>query len=397
MAEIVAAAAAVHAPQLLSRPPHENLAKLDASTDALRAFGKVLDETGPDAVILIGLDHLETFWLEAVPTFTLVVSQEADMRYMGRQKRLPVATDLAVGLLKGLIRRDFDLTYSQEAVLGHAFLTPAQYILEDRRIPIVPLLVNCYLPPLPSPRRCYALGQAMAEVLAERHERVAVIASGGMSHYPGTSKYFAPNVTFDEWIIEETRVGRYERLLGMTPEQLDEVGENELLTWFVLLGMLGGTPGSLLTYQATSHHGHGVLQFVPPIEPPVRDSAPPPAPYGGHEPTAGDYVYYRFPEPSSFALNKLLHTLIEDAGTRAAFVRDRAAVIGRAGLSETEMCALYGDGFTDLVDLGAHPLLALSARQVVEIEARAQKEPVPERSALGGPRIQGHRDEEGVR
>lgn len=63
----------------------------------------------------------------------------------------------------------------------------------------------------------------------------------------------------------------------------------------------------------------------------------------------------------------------------------------------TEVGALHGDGFTDLVDLGAHPLLALSARQVVEIEARAQKELVPERSALGVPRIQGHRDEEGVR
>jgi 2,3-dihydroxyphenylpropionate 1,2-dioxygenase len=374
MAEIVAAAAAVHAPQLLSRPPHENLDKLDASTDALRAFGKVLDETGPDAVILIGLDHLETFWLEAVPTFTMVVSDEADMRYTGSSKRVPVATDLAVGLLKGLIRRDFDLTYSQEAVLGHAFLTPAQYILEDRRIPIVPLLVNCYLPPLPSPRRCYALGQAMAEVLAERPERVAVIASGGMSHYPGTSKYYEPNVTFDEWVIAETREGRYERLLDMTPEQLDEVGENELLTWFVLLGMLGGAPGTLLTYQATAHHGHGVVQFVPPIEQAgERDGAARPAPYGGREPTADDYVHYRFPEPSSFALNKLLHTLIEDAGARAAFVRDRAAVITGAGLSETEAAALYGEGFTDLVDLGAHPLLALSARQVVEIETRAQK------------------------
>ncbi|HVV24759.1 MAG TPA: chromate transporter, partial [Pseudonocardiaceae bacterium] len=42
MTEIVAAAAVVHAPQLLSRPPHEDLAKLDRSTAALRQFGDVV-------------------------------------------------------------------------------------------------------------------------------------------------------------------------------------------------------------------------------------------------------------------------------------------------------------------------------------------------------------------
>ena len=65
-------------PQLLSRPPYEEMDKLDNSTDALHAFGRVLDEARPDAVLVIGIDHLETFWLEAVPTFTLVISEECE-------------------------------------------------------------------------------------------------------------------------------------------------------------------------------------------------------------------------------------------------------------------------------------------------------------------------------
>jgi 2,3-dihydroxyphenylpropionate 1,2-dioxygenase len=367
MAEIVAAAAAVHAPQLLSRPPYEELDKLDNSTDALRQFGRVLAESKPDAVLVIGIDHLETFWLEAVPTFTLVISEECEARYTKWERRQRVHTDLAVDLLKGVIKQDFDLTYSQAAVLGHAFLTPLEYIIGDLDVPVIPLLVNTYLPPIPSPRRCHALGQAIAKALAHRPERIAVIASGGMSHFPGTARYTAPDYAFDEWVIQEAGAGRYQELLDLTPVNLDEVGESELLTWFVMLGLIGDVPGSLLSYQALSHHGHGVVQFVPPL-PPKPQTSPDVPRHGGHTFTADDFVYYKFPEPKSLPLNHLLHRIITEPDFRRRFVTDRGAVVAASGLSDPERKALRGDDFGDLVELGAHPLLALSARQVVRNE-----------------------------
>lgn len=374
MAEIVAAAAAVHAPQLLSRPAHEDPAKLDGSTDALRHFGKVLDETRPDALLVIGIDHLETFWLEAVPTFTLVLSPTAEAHYMQRVRSVPVHTELATALLHGVVARDVDLTYSQDAKLGHAFLTPFEYVLGDRDIPVIPLLVNAYLPPLPRPRRCFALGQAIAAALADRPERVAVLASGGMSHFPGTARYADPQFTFDEWVLQEVAAGRYDELLDLTPVQLDEVGESELLTWFVMLGILGAPePGSLLSYQHLSHHGHGVVQFVPPVAadvvPAVDEPLASPVPrFGGHTFTQTDFVYYRFPEPASFPLNRLLHRMITDEVLRGAFVLDPVAVADAAELTTAQRDALLADGFDRLTSVGAHPLLALSARQVTELE-----------------------------
>lgn len=377
MAEIVAAAAAVHAPQLLSRPPHEDPAKLDGSTDALRAFGTALDETRPDALLVIGIDHLETFWLEAVPTFTLVLSPMAQAHYMQQERHVPVHTGLATHLLHGVVARDVDLTYSQDAKLGHAFLTPFEYVLGDRDIPVIPLLVNAYLPPLPSPRRCFTLGRAIAAALADRPERLAVLASGGMSHFPGTARYTDPQFTFDEWVLQEVAAGRYDELLDLTPVQLDEVGESELLTWFVMLGILAGSgatvPGSLLSYQHLSHHGHGVVQFVPPVPadraPAVDEPLASPVPrFGGHTFTQTDFVYYRFPEPASFPLNRLLHRVITDRELRREFVRDPVAVADAAELTPLQREALLADGFDRLTSVGAHPLLALSARQVTALE-----------------------------
>ncbi|HEX3592925.1 MAG TPA: hypothetical protein VHV74_25140 [Pseudonocardiaceae bacterium] len=368
MAQIVAAAAAVHAPQLLSRPPHENPVKLDASTDALRGFGEVLDATEPDVILLIGLDHLETFWLEAVPAFTLVLSPTVTAHYMDRSKTVTVHTELAERLLRGVLAQDFDLTYSQEALLGHAFLTPLEYILGNRAIPVVPLLVNTYLPPIPSPRRAFALGEAIARVWADRPERVAVIASGGMSHFPGTARYHQPDFRFDEWVLDEITHGRWDDLLDLSPVNLDEVGESELMTWFTALGVIGKVPGTLLSYQELSHHGHGVVQFLPTLANPPESSTPVPR-HGGHEFTQTDYVYYRFPDPASLPLNRMLHRIITDREYRTEFVRHRDAVVAAAGLRSEESTALLSsESFDALTAVGAHPLLALSARQVSDLE-----------------------------
>jgi len=76
MGQIVAAMATCHAPALFLRQPGGDPAQLDATVAAMRQLGHALDETRPDALIVIGLDHLETFSLSVSPTFTVVVAPE---------------------------------------------------------------------------------------------------------------------------------------------------------------------------------------------------------------------------------------------------------------------------------------------------------------------------------
>src|SRR3989442_13563296 len=73
--------------------------------------------------------------------------------------------------------------------------------MPDPAPPIVPLHVNVYLPPQPTPRRCYEWGRALGEILGARPERVALIASGGMSHYPGTDRYASPDFDWDRRVL----------------------------------------------------------------------------------------------------------------------------------------------------------------------------------------------------
>lgn len=377
MGQIVAAMATVHAPQLFTRPPTEDLAQLDADIAAMRELGKSLDETRPDVIIVIGSDHLETFFLSAVPTFAIVAGQEAKASFAGREYSLPVHP-LAEELLEKLVHRGFDMTYSQDAVMGHSFAAVYEWVIEGRNIPVVPLFVNTYLPPLPGARRCEQLGKAIREIIDGTEGKVAIIASGGLSHYPGTWKYPRPAYDFDWWAIAQMERGNHDVLLSLTNEQLDEVGNTEMLPWFIMFGAIGNQPGELLTYQPTWHHGHGVMRFLPHHG--TQPSTPEPAPEWKFE-NIGGYQFYKHPDPAVYRLNKVLYDLRHEKSLRRELFEDTNALAAKYNLTqqETDALALLKDESIDilrslkshpLVDAGAHPLGMLMSLVIVQAEQR---------------------------
>ncbi len=165
----------MHAPQLFTRPPEEDPRQLDAGIAAMRQLGRLLDETKPDVLVIFASDHMETFFLQSVPTFCIVAGDRAHASFAGRNWDFPIHKPFAEALLDGLVRCDFDMCYSQDAVMGHSFAAPFEWVLEGRNIAVVPhSSCNTYLPPLPSARRCAALGQAIADIIASRPEKVAL-------------------------------------------------------------------------------------------------------------------------------------------------------------------------------------------------------------------------------
>jgi len=381
MGKIVASMATMHAPQLFTRPPEEDPKQLDAGIAAMRKLGEVLDETKPDALVILASDHLETFFLQSVPTFAVIAGERAKTAFAGRSWSPLIHQALAEDLLDGLVRRDFDMAYSQDAVLGHSFAAPFEWILGTRDIPVVPIFVNTYLPPLPRPQRCAALGRAIAEIVAAKPERVALLASGGMSHYPGTAKYYQPAYDFDRWCIRELENSHTDSFLNLTPEQLDEVGNTEMLPWAIVLGAAGAQHMELLSYQATSHHGHAVARF----HSGEKSNPEPSRPYKFE---SHPYRFYDHPPLVAYRLNKLLYESRHKPALRQRMFRDLDTVSAEYGLGMQEAKALrtvfefrHLDGDRPALDaepvvsVGAHPVGALMAVHVLQQEKRAVRMP----------------------
>ena len=369
MGEIVWAAGSVHAPQLLTRPPQEDQTQLQAGIDAMGILGSELDATSPDVLILIGIDHVETFFPGSVPAFAIVTGDTATAEFAGHDYEVPIHQGLAVDLLNGLVEEGIDLAYAHEALLGHAFATPLEYIHQGRSIPIIPMFVNVYLPPLPTAKRCIQVGEAIRKVIEKRPEKVAILASGGLSHYPGTWKYFYPEYEFDHWVIQELEDGRPESLLDLTGEQLDEVGNTELLPWLIMFGAIGNKRGELLSYQPTSHHGHGVMRFIP--DRGGRGQEPRDIPkYGGFEFKGQGYEFYKYPTPETYPLNKALFALRTNEELVKRFVHDMDGVTKELGVFGEQAEALKTVSTDVLAKAGAHGILAITTTLVIQRAAR---------------------------
>jgi len=376
MGEIVAAIGTCHTPYMFTRPPDENPAQLEQAGAAMNELGKVLDETKPDAILFLGADHVETFSVTCVPAFAIIAGNVAMARFAGREHNLPIHREMAEDILNKLVvDHSFDMAYSEDAELGHAFSIPFEYVIGKRDIPVIPFFTNVYVPPLPTPRRCEALGKALAEIVKGRKERVAIIASGGMSHFPGTTKYLHPEFDFDRWLVSQWEAGNTDALLNMTGTQLDEVGNTELLNWAVMFGAIGKHPGELIDYIPTWHHGLCMMRFLPQRQ---RSTQPMQAgeQFGGFKFKNQGFQFYKHPPSEAYGLNKLLFESRHSAELRNRIVNDFEKVADEYDLHGQQRTAalsminvgkggLVSEHVGPLAEAGAHPLQALMSLHVI--------------------------------
>ncbi len=258
---LVGAFACAHTPQLLARPGTEDR---DLVLRVHAAFARVkrrLEALRADAIAIVAGDHVEAFFLDAVPALAVYVGRECAGTFGRYRYRFPIHEPLARSIVEQGVERGFDLFYTQQAPLDYAFYVPLHFTMPAPAVPIVPLHVNVYLPPQPTPARCFAWGQALRAILDARPERVALMASGGMSHFPGTDRYGDPDYEFDRRLLDRLAQGRGRETAMLTEDALDASGNVELRTWITLLGALGDARAEVLCYEPSWHHGNAVVAW----------------------------------------------------------------------------------------------------------------------------------------
>src|SRR5262249_17089887 len=124
------------------------------------------------------------------------------------------------------------------------------------------------------------------EILRARPERIALMASGGMSHFPGTDRYASPEFEYDGRLLESLKAGRGRELAAITGEELDKMGNIELRTWATVLGAVGDAKADVYCYEPSWHHGNAVVEW------PVGDMR------GARSASGGEHVDGRAASPS---------------------------------------------------------------------------------------------------
>lgn len=255
-------------PDIQSELTEEKFRQRDeACQNAIANLGAALRASKADIVVVFGDDQQEQFHDENMPTFAIYHGKSIPVVKDNKQRpsgwkdaerrgwaetadEYDNAQALANHLIPALTEAEFDVARCNklraEVGVGHAFSFLYRRILPGSKMPMVPVMVNTYYPPnQPTPRRCYAFGQAVRRAIEawDSDQKVALLASGGLSH-----------VVIDEEIdamtIDGIKNKNAEALFKLPRERL-KGGTSEILNWVALAGAMEQRDLKYLEYVTT--------------------------------------------------------------------------------------------------------------------------------------------------
>jgi hypothetical protein len=225
---------------------------------ALDAVGQKFKAVAPDAFVIVGNDQREIFTEELTPAITVFRGKQIpNVPYTGHEESPGLAIaekgncppegatyagaqDLADHIITSLAEDEFDLSQStslpKTAIrpgIPHAYGFVYHRVLADAPPPSVPIIFNVhYEPNRPAVRRCLALGQALRRALKnwKGHNRVALVASGGLTH-------FVIDEEFDQTVLSAMERGDLDALSRL-PEGYFRVGTAEIKNWLPVIAAM---------------------------------------------------------------------------------------------------------------------------------------------------------------
>jgi len=226
---------------------------------ALNHLADQLKAVTPDVVLVIGDDQGELFSPDNFPAIAVYRGAElvmkpsehlegmppwADTKFwsgyrMDFPHRYPGAPELANELVTGLIREGVDVTSCANVSdptkrgFGHAFGFIIERLMKEVQVPMLPVMLNTYFPPnTPTAARCRAVGEKIGKILkaSSSQARVAVVASGGLSH-------FLCEEAFDREIVQALQAND-SNVLSKIPQEALLSGSSEIRNWVMLSGMV---------------------------------------------------------------------------------------------------------------------------------------------------------------
>jgi protocatechuate 4,5-dioxygenase beta chain len=242
--------------------------------DGFAPVHRWLERTRPDVAVLFYNDHGLNFFLDKMPTFAIGAAPEcinADEGWgLKPFEPLPGDPELSWHVIDRVIADEFDLTTCQEMLVDHACAVPIELLWPDARprpVRVVPIMINTVQHPLPSAKRCLALGQAVGRAIEsyEKDLKVVVLGTGGLSHQLDGTRAGYINRDFDHLCLDRliddpAALTRYSNI-----ELVDLAGTQgiEILNWIAARGALTGSVTELhRTYHIPISNTASAIQLL---------------------------------------------------------------------------------------------------------------------------------------
>lgn len=254
---LVFAGVCSHAPGIVGRA---HLADEVAKKHLYEAFDSMrerLEESRPDVLIVVAAEHFANFFMNNMPSFAIGMAESyegpiEDSEWLGiAHTQIPGARSVSESLINEVMQ-GADISYAEEWKFDHGIMVPLHFLTPNFNLPVIPVNINCQGPPLAPLHRVWAFGEALGAAIEKIPERVALIGTGGISHWPATPDSGKINEKWDRNFLDQWSRCDKEAMLTYTDKDsyLDAgQGAFEIRTFMTISAATTGLPGTVHFYE----------------------------------------------------------------------------------------------------------------------------------------------------
>jgi len=253
---LVFAGVCSHAPGITGRAARADPAVRDAFYAAFGRMRGALEAARPDALIVVAAEHFANFFMNTMPAYCMGMAESyegpiEDEAWLGiARTRVPGARALSERLIRGVME-EVDVAYAEEWRFDHGVMVPLHFLTPKYDLPVIPANINCQGPPLTPVHRAWAFGRALRRACDAAPERIALVGTGGISHWPATPDSGKINEAFDRDFLDKWL--RNDRAALLSYNDVDTYKEGgqggfEIRTFIAVAGACEGATGELWFY-----------------------------------------------------------------------------------------------------------------------------------------------------
>jgi len=257
------AAITPHPPIIIPAIGRENLTIVEKTVEAMKKLEKIFLEVNPEIVIIIsphGPIFTDAFCLNLSDKFKGNFRQFGDfttdeMNFVGN-------LELTYRLRKKLAVAEIPLNLITEVELDHGSLIPLYYLTRNlKNFSIIPVGYS-----LLDFQKHFEFGEKIKEEIISSNKRVAVIASGDLSHrltFDAPAGYSPKGKIFDQKLVNLIKKKNTKTIMKLDPDLIEEAGECGLRSIIMLLGILKNLnyQPEILSYEGPFGVGYLVANF----------------------------------------------------------------------------------------------------------------------------------------
>jgi aromatic ring-opening dioxygenase catalytic subunit (LigB family) len=253
---LVFAGVCSHAPGITGRKERADPLLRDTFYASLERMRRAIEVQRPDALIVVAAEHFANFFMNNMPSICVGMAETyegpiEDEAWLGiKRARVPGVPELSQRLIEDVMQ-DVDLAYAQEWKFDHGIMVPLSFLTPRYDLAVIPVNINCQGSPLIPLKRCYEFGRALRRACDRAPERIALIGTGGISHWPATPDSGRINEKWDRLFLGRFLANNRDELLAYRDDETwREAGQGgfEIRTYIAVAGAAEGSTGELWCY-----------------------------------------------------------------------------------------------------------------------------------------------------